>query len=74
MIPRFLNGAAPKRVLYTNYYVGDCMDLIFGVGLVDYATSRGLSDGEVPKIVRICINEVDRRGLNSEGIYRVSNN
>ncbi|KAG6827483.1 hypothetical protein H0H92_011586 [Tricholoma furcatifolium] len=40
--------------------------------LLDYATAKGLQDGEVPKIVRICIREIDRRGLESEGIYRVS--
>ncbi|KAH8120524.1 hypothetical protein DFH11DRAFT_1560466 [Phellopilus nigrolimitatus] len=69
---RYLQQSTPKRVLYTNYYVGDCSDLIFGVGLVDYATSRGLRDGDVPKLLRICIAEVEKRGLNSEGIYRVS--
>ena len=26
----------------------------------------------MPKIVRICIEEIDKRGLESEGIYRVS--
>lgn len=61
----------PRRTLYTNYYVGDCNDLIFGVSLVDYATSRGLQDGQVPKIMRICIHEVEKRGLTTEGIYRV---
>ncbi|KAG6866016.1 hypothetical protein C0991_009424 [Blastosporella zonata] len=40
--------------------------------LVDYSTAKGLQDGEVPKIIRICIQEIDRRGLESEGIYRVS--
>ena len=69
---RYLKQSTPKRALYTNYYVGDCNDLIFGVGLVDYATSRGLQEGEIPKLVRLCIAEVDKRGLNSEGIYRVS--
>lgn len=62
----------PKQTLYSNYHIGDCNDLIFGVNLVDYANSRGLHDGDVPKIVRICIAEVDKRGLTSEGIYRVS--
>ena len=46
--------------------------MIFGFSLQDYATSRDLPEGEIPKIVRICIEEVDRRGLDSEGIYRVS--
>jgi len=38
---------------------------------VDYATARG-SENDVPKIIKICIDEVDRRGLDAEGIYRVS--
>lgn len=46
--------------------------MIFGFSLQDYATARDLPEGEIPKIVRICIEEVDRRGLDSEGIYRVS--
>lgn len=70
--PRYIKQSTPRRTLYTNYYVGDCNDLIFGVSLVDYATSRGLQEGDIPKLVRICIQEVDKRGLNSEGIYRVS--
>ena len=61
-----------KPVHYYNYFVGECNDLIFGVSLVDYATARSLPDGEVPKIVRICVKEVDERGLKNEGIYRVS--
>ncbi|KAF9229718.1 RhoGAP-domain-containing protein [Gyrodon lividus] len=71
-IPQFLTSLIPKPVLYYNYNVGECSDLIFGVSLVDYATSRGLWETEVPKIVRICIQEVDERGLEAEGIYRVS--
>ncbi|EJD04273.1 uncharacterized protein FOMMEDRAFT_146262 [Fomitiporia mediterranea MF3/22] len=69
---RYIKQTMPRRTLYTNYYVGDCNDLIFGVSLVDYATSRGLQEGEVPKLVHLCIAEVDKRGLNAEGIYRVS--
>ena len=46
--------------------------MIFGFSLQDYATARDLPEGEIPKIVRICIEEVDRRGLDAEGIYRVS--
>lgn len=52
-------------------YVGECRDLIFGVSLVDYATARGLPEGEVPKIIRICIQDIEQRGLDAEGIYRV---
>ena len=71
-IPRALASLVPKPILYYNYNVGECGDLIFGVSLADYATSRGLGEAEIPKIVRICIQEVDERGLESEGIYRVS--
>ncbi|KAF8139875.1 hypothetical protein EV363DRAFT_1498278 [Boletus edulis] len=72
LIPRALASLIPKPICYYNYNVGECGDLIFGVSLVDYATSRGLGETEIPKIVRICIQEIDERGLESEGIYRVS--
>ncbi|EIN13461.1 RhoGAP-domain-containing protein [Punctularia strigosozonata HHB-11173 SS5] len=71
-LPRALASSVPKPILYYNYHVGECADLIFGVSLVDYATSRALPDGEVPKIVRICLREIEGRGLDAEGIYRVS--
>ncbi|KAI0063187.1 RhoGAP-domain-containing protein [Artomyces pyxidatus] len=71
-IPRSLASAIPKPILYYNYQVGECRDLIFGVSMIDYATSRSLQENEIPKIIRLCIAEVDKRGLLSEGIYRVS--
>lgn len=70
-IPRSLASAIPEPILYEHGFVGSCNDLIFGFSLVDYATSKGLHDGEIPKIIKICIQEIDRRGLESEGIYRV---
>jgi hypothetical protein len=70
--PRSLASAISKPILYYNYNVGECNDLIFGFSLVDYATARGLAEGDIPKIMRICIQEVDQRGLDAEGIYRVS--
>lgn len=70
-IPRSLASAIPERTLYEHGQVGECNDLIFGFSLVDYAMSHSLQEGEAPKIVQICINEIDQRGLESEGIYRV---
>ncbi|OJA07951.1 hypothetical protein AZE42_05927 [Rhizopogon vesiculosus] len=70
--PRSLASAIAKPILYYNYNVGECNDLIFGFSLVDYATARGLGENDIPKIARICIQEVDQRGLDAEGIYRVS--
>ncbi|KAJ6519438.1 hypothetical protein C8R45DRAFT_1118001 [Mycena sanguinolenta] len=71
-IPRSLASAIPDRILYENGHVGECNDLIFGFSLLDYAVSHSLQEGDPPKIVRICIQEIDERGLESEGIYRVS--
>lgn len=65
-------SAIPKPIPYYNFFVGECGDLIFGFSLIDYATARNLPDGEIPKIVRLCIEEVDKRGLECEGLYRVS--
>lgn len=70
-IPQLLAAASPKPQFYYNYSVGECKDLIFGVSLVDYATSRGLQDGEIPKIVKLCLKEIEDRGMDAEGIYRV---
>ncbi len=70
-IPRSLASAIPDPILYEHGLVGECNDLIFGFSLVDYATAKALPEGTVPKIVRICTDEIDKRGLESEGIYRV---
>lgn len=70
--PKSLASAVPDRILYQHPNVGPCSDLLFGFSLLDYATTKNLHDGEVPKIIRLCINEIDRRGLESEGMYRVS--
>jgi len=52
--------------------MGESKHLIMGISLVDYASARGLKDNAVPHIVELCIREVETRGLNAEGIYRVS--
>lgn len=70
-IRKKVSQALPKPVLYHNYIVGPCNDLIFGVALVDYATTYGLQDGAVPRIIELCTNEIESRGLDFEGIYRV---
>ncbi|KAM6498376.1 hypothetical protein JOM56_006324 [Amanita muscaria] len=72
LVPRSLASAIPEPILYQNGQVGSCNDLIFGFSLVDYATTKGLKDEMMPKIVRTCIQEIDMRGLECEGIYRVS--
>ncbi|KAL1740873.1 Rho GTPase activation protein, partial [Schizophyllum fasciatum] len=71
-IPRAIASATPERVHYEHGLQGVCSDLIFGISLTDYATGKNLRDGDIPRIVRLCIDEIDRRGLEAEGIYRVS--
>ncbi|KAH9007692.1 hypothetical protein EDB83DRAFT_2681746 [Lactarius deliciosus] len=61
----------PSRTLYHNYDVGECPDLVFGLSLADYATARG-SQNNVPTILMLCIEEVEKRGLEAEGIYTLS--
>ncbi|KAJ8081909.1 hypothetical protein PM082_007755 [Marasmius tenuissimus] len=71
-VPKSLQSAIPEKTLYHNGIVGECNDLIFGFSLQDYATTKNLPEGEIPKIIRICIAEIDKRGLDAEGIFRVS--
>ncbi|KAI9453198.1 Rho GTPase activation protein, partial [Lactarius psammicola] len=64
---RTLSFSIPQPTLYLNY-PGAYSDLIFGVPLVDLTTNRD----NVPKVMRMCIEEVDKRGLDAEKIYSVS--
>ncbi|KAL7410136.1 hypothetical protein BDY24DRAFT_187759 [Mrakia frigida] len=63
-----------KPVPYNNFYVGPCKDLIFGVSLQDYAFARGISGNTnaVPILVEKCIKAIEERGLDAEGLYRIS--
>ena len=37
---------------------------------MDYATNRGIPN-EVPSLIWKCVHEVETRGMDTEGIYRV---
>ena len=65
---RSLSFSVPPLTLYRNYRPGAYSDLIFGVPLVDVETN----EDNVPKVLRMCIEEVEKRGLNAKGIYSVS--
>ncbi|KAH9050552.1 Rho GTPase activation protein [Lactarius hengduanensis] len=62
---RALSLSIPPCTLYRNYYPGAHSDSIFGVPLVDITTRQD----SVPKVIRICIEEVEKRGLNTKKIY-----
>jgi hypothetical protein len=65
---RALSFSIPPLILYRDYRPGGYSNLIFGVPLVDYATS----EGNVPKVMRMCMEEVEKRGLDIDGLYPVS--
>ncbi|KZV76944.1 RhoGAP-domain-containing protein [Peniophora sp. CONT] len=71
-IPQLFKAAVPQPQFYHNFEVGVCKDLTFGINLSDYASARGLPEGEIPRVLAVCIAEVDARGLDVEGIYRIS--
>ncbi|KAH8986341.1 hypothetical protein EDB92DRAFT_2116474 [Lactarius akahatsu] len=57
---RSLSFSIPPLTLYRDCRPGAYSELIFGVPLVDLET-----DGDnVPKVMRMCIEEVEKRGLN----------
>ena len=62
---RDLSFSIPPLTLYRNYRPGPNSNLIFGVPLVDVTTN----EENVPKVMRMCIEEVEKRGLNARNIY-----
>ena len=64
-----LSFSIPPLTLYRNYSPpGAYSELIFGVPLVDLETSRD----NIPKVMRMCIDEIEKRGLKTKNIYVVS--
>lgn len=66
-----LSFSIPPVTLYRNYNInrpGPYSELIFGVPLVDLETTQD----NVPKVMRMCIEEVEKRGLKTKNIYLVS--
>ena len=64
---RAIGFSIPPLTLYHNYRPGVYSNLIFGVPLVDL----GLNEDKVPKVMRMCIEEVEKRGINVDKIYSV---
>ncbi len=65
---RALSFSIPPSTLYRNNHPGAYSDLIFGVPLVDVETNQE----NVPKVMGMCIEEVEKRCLNAKKIYSVS--
>jgi len=62
---RAFSFSVPPLTLYCNYHSGAYSDLVFGVPLVDITTNQD----NVPKVMTMCIEEVEKRGLNTKKIY-----
>ncbi|KAH9037694.1 Rho GTPase activation protein [Lactarius hengduanensis] len=60
-----LSYSIPPLTLYCNYRPNAYSNLIFGVPLVNLTTNRD----NVPKVIRMCIEEVEKRGLDTHKIY-----
>ncbi|KAH9161827.1 hypothetical protein EDB89DRAFT_2080249 [Lactarius sanguifluus] len=60
-----LSISIPPLALYCNHRPDAYSDLIFGVPLVDLTTN----EDNVPKVMRMCTEEVEKRGLNTHKIY-----
>ncbi|KAH9051873.1 hypothetical protein EDB87DRAFT_630949 [Lactarius vividus] len=60
-----LSFSIPPLTLYCNYRPNAYLDLIFGVPLVNLTSNQDY----VPNVIRMCIEEVEKRGLNTKGIY-----
>ena len=65
---RALSCSIPPPALYRNHHPGACSDLMFGVPLVELETSQD----NVSRVMRMCIEEVEKRGLNTKKIHSVS--
>jgi hypothetical protein len=63
-----LSFSIPPPTFYRNYCPGAHSDLIFGTPLVDLVTNQD----NVSKVMRLCMEEVEKRGLDTKGIYSVS--
>ncbi|KAH8984610.1 hypothetical protein EDB92DRAFT_1819013 [Lactarius akahatsu] len=65
---RTFSSSIPPPALYLNYRLGAHSNLVFGVLLRDCMT-----DGDcVPKIIRMCMKEVEERGLDTYEVIFVS--
>ncbi|KAF8273041.1 hypothetical protein EI94DRAFT_119251 [Lactarius quietus] len=62
---RALRFSIPPFTIYRNYHPGAHSDSLFGVPLVDATTN----EDNIPRVIRMCIEEVEKRGLYTKKIY-----
>ncbi|KAJ1560634.1 hypothetical protein HK096_007811, partial [Nowakowskiella sp. JEL0078] len=54
---------------FKNFYIGECKDLIFNIPLKEYLGFHRL---RVPPFLEKCTKVIEARGIDREGIYRIS--
>ena len=67
---RALSFSIPPPSLYRNPRPGVYSQSIFGVPLVDLETDY--LENNVPKVMKTCIDYLEKRALNTQGIHSVS--
>ena len=63
-----LSFSIPPPAVYCNHRPGANSKSIFGVPLVEVETNQG----NISKVMKLCIEEVEKRGLNVKKIYEVT--
>ena len=67
---RTLSFSIPLPSLYRNHRPGVYSHLIFGVHLTDLETDD--LENNVPKVMKTCIEDLEKRALDTRGIHSVS--
>jgi hypothetical protein len=63
-----LSFSIPPPALYCNHHPGASSESIFGVPLAYIETNQGT----ISKVMKMCIDEVEKRGLDIKKIYEVT--
>ncbi|XP_066497249.1 rho GTPase-activating protein 15 [Hoplias malabaricus] len=67
-LKKFISRRPSMKTLQEKGLIKDC---VFGCHMLTLCQREGTT---VPKFVRMCVEEVEKRGLEADGIYRVSGN
>lgn len=59
------------KIVYDNFVYGSSKNMAFGVPLTTLIRQDG-NEKEIPLILEVCINAIEKRGLDKEGLYRIS--
>ncbi|XP_062862467.1 rho GTPase-activating protein 15 [Trichomycterus rosablanca] len=67
-LKKFISRRPSMKTLQEKGLIKDC---VFGCHILNLCQREGTT---VPKFVQLCVKEVEKRGLDADGLYRVSGN